>query len=117
MHQQSDIPILSRQGSWGIYEYKPICQTQWENQIRSEIAKISHPTPSKTDLRPRLVDTTTGMSILVDSGACISIWPKNSRQFSNLAPDTERHLQAVNGTRIRTFGSHYLTIKPPNSSP
>ena len=41
---------------------------------------------------------------------CCNIWPK--RYFPNLQVDPNRKLQAVNGTRIQTFGEETIEIHP-----
>ena len=59
------------------------------------------------------MDNNSGLSILLDTGASVSIWPKNWRHFKNLPHDPNKNLQAVNGNRIRTFGTHSVKIQPP----
>ena len=58
--------------------------------------------PRKTDKRPHTWDKTSGAWCLVDSGAQLSIWPRE------LCPDTKKdkepRLKAVNGTPITTYG-------------
>ena len=112
----SDTPC-SRQGSWGIYNKKPVCQSLWETTVRHEVAKIEQ--PKSKDLRPRLLDTISGLPILIDSGASTSIWPKNSRHFQKdkLQPDNGRYLKAVNGTSIPTYGTYSVKIKPQKVGP
>ena len=59
------------------------------------------------DIRPKLVDRSTGMARLVDSGAMISAAAKS--------PDDKLSegvkLVAVNGSRINTYGMKNLTFK------
>ena len=100
-------------GNWGCYPFKPTCQTQWDQSVKEAVAKVDSAEPSKSDLRPRVMDNNSGLSILLDTGASVSIWPKNWRHFKNLPHDPNKNLQAVNGNRIRTFGTHSVKIQPP----
>ena len=59
------------------------------------------------DLRPRLVDSSTGEPRLLDSGAQISATKR--RPEDKL--DTSMNLVAVNGSRINTYGIRNLEVK------
>merc|ERR1712012_722941 len=65
------------------------------------------------DLRPRFLDANSGLSILIDTGAQISLWPRN--KFKDATYDPTRKLQAVNGTRISTYGQRDVLIRHPRT--
>ena len=109
----SEVPKF-RQGNWGYYESKPICQIDWERMVKRDISAMDLPTNPK-DKRPKLLDQNSGLTILIDSGASASIWPKYYKPFQNLPPDKTRHLQAVNGTKIQTYGAKTMQIWPPHA--
>ena len=56
------------------------------------------------------MDQNSGLSILVDTGACCNIWPR--RYFPKLSVDPHKKLQAVNGSTIQTFGEEVIEIHP-----
>ena len=56
-----------------------------------------------------ILDHHSGLSILLDSGAGCSIWPKD--RFPGAKVDPNRTLQAVNGTRVPTYGECYIKIQ------
>ena len=97
--------------SGAIIRKKPHCQVDWDAQVHS-VAKTIATNESKTDLRPRLFDKLSGTSILLDTGACCSIWPKE--HFQNLTLDESKKFQAVNGTHIDTFGERMVKIRVGN---
>ena len=45
------------------------------------------------DLRPRLFDRTSGLSVLLDTGAQCSIWPH--KYFDNPVVDNNKHLKGI----------------------
>merc|ERR1712015_28092 len=59
------------------------------------------------DIRPRLVDSSSGEARLLDSGAQLSAAKKRPEDTL----DNSINLVAVNGSRIPTYGSRELTIK------
>ena len=59
------------------------------------------------DLRPRLIDSSTGEARLLDSGAMISATKK--RPEDKL--DTSVNLIAVNGSKINSYGVRELKVK------
>ena len=109
------VPSINKQGEkWGVYQFKPTSQTIWEQSVKqtaSEICSVQKAT--KMDLRPRLMDQNSGLSILLDTGTCASIWPR--RYFKNLTPDPHKKLQAVNGARIDTYGEETIEIHPQHA--
>ena len=112
-NQSSDfIPIVK--SGWGIYEYKPVAQTLFEKQIRHSVAEIKYDKVSKSDMRPRFLDVVLDLSILLDTGAQISLWPR--ARFPDAQYDPSRQLQAVNGSRMATYGQRSITIRHPKSS-
>ena len=102
----------SSRGKWGPYTQKPVAQVQWDQQVRQAAMNICSASDNNTkyDLRPRLFDNKSGLSILLDSGACCSIWPKT--HFPDAQLDPNRRLQAVNGTHISTYGERFIKIQP-----
>ena len=64
-------------------------------------------------MRPRFVDANSGLSILLDTGAQVSLWPR--RSFRDAIYDPSKKLQAVNGTRISTYGHRNVTIRHPKT--
>ena len=103
----SDSPFF-KQEVWANYHMKPVSQSLFENQIKDATLQICS-TEYESDPRPRLFDLNSGMNILLDSGAAVSIWPQ--RCFQNTTVDNSKCLQAVNGAKIKTHGSRYLKIR------
>ena len=65
-------------------------------------------TPTQTvDIRPRLVDSSTGQARLLDSGAQISATQRKPEDKI----DQSMSVVAVNGSRIQTYGIRNLTVK------
>ena len=81
------IPIVRRE-QWGEYLYKPRAQSLWDKQVREAVAEIQHER-TKSDLRPRFVDATSGLSVLLDTGAQVSLCPSiRSRMQSMIRPES-----------------------------
>ena len=72
-------------------------------------------TSAKVDLRPRLYDHISGQYLLLDTGACCSIYPRKWFKFLN--KDPSKNLRAVNGTQINTYGTQKVQIQPQKSNP
>ena len=89
---------LKGQANKGKYTIAQICGAEGEPLY----------VPRKTDKRPHTWDKKSGAWCLVDSGAQLSIWPKE------LCPDApkDKHprLKAVNGTPITTYGISVRTL-------
>ena len=83
--QHSDYIPFIKEGQWGEYYKKPKAQKVWESQVRAAVAEIQHNKVHKDDLRPRFVESTSGLSVLLDTGAQVSLWPK--RNFNNAVLD------------------------------
>ena len=111
-------PVGSSQ-SWGVYEFKPECQIQWEEMVQQAAITIADQYPfveqaidattENEDTRPRLYDTVLKQWILIDTGASVSVFPKS--MFQNHERDPGVNLRAVNGTRLQTYGKRPVTIK------
>ena len=87
--------VSSKRGTqWNEYPFKPVSQKHFEKEVRLAISTIAATYSDKKDLRPRLFDKLLGRSILLDTGACCSVWPKEA--FTNVQIDPSRRLQAVN---------------------
>ena len=67
-----------------------------------------------SDQRPRFIDSNSKLSILLDTGAQVSLWPR--KKFDDATYDPSKKLQAVNGTRISTYDTRQITIKHPNAT-
>ena len=61
----------------------------------------------EVDIRPRLVDKSSGKARLIDSGAQISATPRRLGDVEDLSIN----LVAVNGSRIKTFGIRDIVLK------
>ena len=59
------------------------------------------------DLRPRLIDKSTGEARLVDSGSMITA----TKRLSDDKEDHALNLVAVNGSRIKTYGTRTINVK------
>ena len=70
---------------------------------------IASAASNNTDLRPKLIDQISGRSILIDSGASLSIWPV--ADYPGKSPDPFRALKAVNDSTIQTFGVQKIEIQ------
>ena len=94
--------------SWGVYPQKPAAQVDWDNQVEkaalhiARVDKVAANSKEAQDARPRVYDANSKAWFLVDSGAAVSILPH--KWYPRTTPDTGRALQAVNGTRIATYG-------------
>ena len=115
-HEFSEVPLL--QAQWGNYSSKPQIQSNWDKNIVKAIAAIvdegvMSASTANNDLRPKLVDVTTGRAILVDSGASRSIWPV--ADYPGRSPDPFTSLKAVNGSTIGTFGVETIKVQVSGS--
>ena len=59
------------------------------------------------DIRPRLVDKSSGVSRLIDSGSMITVTKKGPDDKL----DNSVRLIAVNGSQIRTYGTKKVVVK------
>ena len=107
----------SGQQVWGVHERKPVQQTAFENQIQELLDSVAEYSPymkeldliseiedSQYDSRLRVFDGKSKLWVLVDSGAAVSVLPYNmSLTYSGQEPESHRALEAVNGTRLKTY--------------
>ena len=100
----SDYAHIFKDGiKWGgQYHRKPECQEIYEYEVKSALENICA-AEYKDDVRPKLYDLNSKETILIDSGAAVSIWPR--RQFSNVTADPTTFLKAVNGSKLKTYGT------------
>ena len=91
---------------WGVYEWKPVAQDAFEQQVAAASVTAAA-VQVQADVRPRAFDYNSGTWFLLDSGAAISCLP---RQPSDIHPDKNRALKAVNGATIDTFGTRTLKL-------
>ena len=110
MHSNEFSSPSVKQVVWGVYDRKPVSQWHWESMV-SKACKLANiaSTVASTDMRPRIKDRNSGARILIDTGAAISVWPKDKCGSSTL--DATSALRAVNGTTISTFGVQTMPIR------
>ena len=75
--------------------------------IRAVDALNWKPGQKQCDIRPRLLDKSTGINRLVDSGSQISVTKKGPEDQL----DESLRLIAVNGSKINTYGIKDISIK------
>ena len=120
----SDQPSSEQSPKWGVYAFKPVAQTEWDksvaeatNQIIDNFPVITQEekwdtvsaTTAKTDIRPWLWDPVLKLHILIDTGAAISVIPKQF--YPNARLDQKVVLRAVNQQKLTTYGKDTLKIK------
>ena len=120
----SDEPSSEQSQKWGVYAFKPVAQADWDrnvaeatNQIIDSFPTSTHEenwnpisaTTAKTDIRPWLWDPALKVHILIDTGAAISVIPKN--YYPNARLDSRVMLKAVNQQRLKTYGEDTLKLK------
>ena len=97
---------------WGSYHKKPVAQMDFDHLIIKacqQIASNNEPSDLEThDFRPRIKDLNSGQFFLIDTGAATSVIPKSDDDDAPM--DHKTGLQAVNGTKIPTFGKKVVTI-------
>ena len=118
-----------KQVTWGNHKEKPTQQTNWEKVVENEVNNIiwentqdyfpymTHvPQPEvaelnegQTDCRPRLFDPTSKQWMLMDTCAQVSVWPRGD--YADATISQQIALQAVNGTKIPTFGIRTREVK------
>ena len=119
---------LLANNSWASYQFKPVCQSQFENAVSKAVASIAEDNPYLTvkegeinaldalkhipgsyglDIRPKFYDKKTQSWTLLDSGSCVSITPKGPKDVIN----PEFRLRAVNGNAIPTFGKEVISVR------
>ena len=108
------IPSSDRAQKWSYYSHKPKCQVDWDAQVQKAAKSVAATLPQGTnkDFRPRLFDKLSGWSALLDTGAACSVWPKGR---AHLPVDPNKKLQAVNGSRIDTFGNKNIKVQFGNN--
>ena len=95
---------LLANNSWASYQFKPVCQSQFENAVSKAVASIAEDNPYLTvkegeinaldalkhipgsyglDIRPKFYDKKTQSWTLLDSGSCVSITPKGPKDVIN----------------------------------
>ena len=110
---------------WGIHSSQPEAQAIWEKSLKStvdqlvadnveeylpyfRVPKIAS-AKGKNDDRPKLYDPISKMWILIDTGAAVSVWPK--RLFQGAKLDSTLVLEAVNSSRIATYGKRIKEVR------
>ena len=92
-------------------------QSNWQQMVKEAAESIVHEaqfdnTPfyrqlcematAQNDTRPRVFDSVAKTSILMDTGSAVTAWPK--AYYPDAKLDTTCRLQAVNKSRIQTYG-------------
>ena len=110
---------------WGVHESKPEQQTKFEKQLQESLDSVAEYSPymkeldiiseledSELDDRPRVFDGELKLWVLVDTGASVSVLPyKMSPLYKGQEPECHRALEAVNGTRLRTYGHEVAKVQ------
>ena len=84
---------------WGEYQFKPVAQSNWELQV-AKASEIAANATADSDFRPRIKDHNSGLFMLVDTGAAVSVFPK--KLCPRASVDNSKALKAVNGSTIPT---------------
>ena len=110
--------------NWGVYSFKPVAQQEWDKSVAEAANQVvdSFPlmqigencdpvkaTTRKTDIRPWLWDPVLKRHILIDTGAAISVIPKE--MYPNAKVDKKVVLKAVNQQKLTTYGQVNIQIK------
>ena len=96
---------------WGTYHKKPAAQMDFDRLIIKACQQISASDDTADhDFRPRIKDLNSGTYFLIDTGAAQSVLPRYMVK-EELKLDTDRGLQAVNGTKIPTFGKKTVKVR------
>ena len=62
---------------WGEYSHKPQAQELFQIQVRKAVDSIVAASEKDShDFRPRIKDLNTGKYFLINTGACVSVYPK-----------------------------------------
>ena len=107
-----------------MHESKPVQQTAFEKHLQESLDSVADYSPymkeldliseiedSQYDSRSRVFDGKSKLWVLVDSGAAVSVLPYSmSLTYSGQEPESHRALEAVNGTRLKTYGHKVAKI-------
>ena len=100
-------------------------QSAFERQLQESLDSVSDYYPHMRELdliaeiedsqyesRPRVFDGKSKRWVLVDTGAAVCVLPyRMSITYSGQEPESHRALEAVNGTRLRTYGREVAKIQ------
>ena len=109
---------------WGVHERKPEQQMKFEKQLQESLDSVADYSPymreleiiseledSQLDSRPRVFDGKSKLWVLVDTGASVSVLPyRMSPTYAGQEPENHRALEAVNGTRLKTYGREVAKV-------
>ena len=89
-------------------------KSEWDNIVADAVAAIVDEgiyasTEVEQDSRAKLRDQSSGRTLLLDSGASKSVWPRSD--FPSAQPDQFKALKAVNNTVIKTFGEQVIKVQ------
>ena len=108
-HELGTIPPV-QQLLWGDYIMKPKAQTAWDKNVRKACQEIAATQDlGDHDFQPRVKDLNTGMFMLIDTGASVSVFPRTHSPTAQFDPHTG--LKAINGTKIATYGTKSVKIR------
>ena len=80
----------------------------WDRLVIKACKKIeANVDQADHDFRPRIKDLNSGLYLLLDTGAALSVFPR-SHCKGNLTQDVDKGLVAINGSKIPT--ATYLII-------
>ena len=97
---------------WGAYNRKPAAQMDFDHLIIKacqEIAANDSSDIQAHDFRPMIKDLNSGLFFLIDTGAATSVFPKSDDH--KVPMDEKTGLQAVNGTKIPTYGKKLVKLR------
>ena len=118
-------PILGQVNKSGVYmKKKPVEQTAFERELQKSLDSVSdyYPHMKELDLiakiedsqyepRPRVYDGKSKLWVLFDTGAAVSVLPyRQSLTYSGQEPERHRALEAVNGTKLKTYGREFAKV-------
>ena len=94
----------------GLYPHKPQAQTLFEVDVQRAVESIVAATERENDdYRPRIKDLISGRHFLIDTGACLSVYPKKLCPSAKV--DEKTGLKAVNGATMPTYGTIKVKIR------
>ena len=95
---------------WGSYKKKPVAQIDLDHLVIKACQEIASNTDTADhDFRPRIKDLNSGICFLIDTGAALSVFPKSDDHSEPM--DENKGLQAINGTKIPTFGTKTIKVR------
>ena len=95
---------------WGPYTMKPQAQQIFEVQVKEAVGQVVAAAEAQnSDFRPRIKDLNSKKYFLIDTGACVSVYPKSF--CPNAVLDDKKGLKAVNGSTLSTYGKINVKVR------